>query len=105
LAVRLRLARTGRKNRPFYRIGAFDARTRRNGTPIEYLGWYDPLVADFDKGVKIDVSRARHWIDHGAKCTETVASFLKRKGEVLPRHVKKSGSRTAGKGPARTGQA
>lgn len=97
MAVRLRLARTGRKNRPFYRFAAFDSRTRRDGSPIEYLGHYDPLVTDFEKGVVIDLDRARHWIGVGAKCSETVADFLKRKGVTLPRNILKNGNRTKGK--------
>lgn len=97
MGVRIRLARTGRKNRPYFRVGAFDSRTRRDGTPIEYLGHYDPLVKDFEKGVVIDLDRARHWIGKGAKCSETIASFLKRKGVTLPRNILKGGSRTKGK--------
>ena len=88
----------GHKDRPFYRVGAFDARTRRDGRPIEYIGWYDPLVEDFEKGVQLDLERVAHWIDHGAKCSETVASFVKRKGMTLPRHAKTTGRKTAGKG-------
>jgi len=101
VAVRLRMARMGRKNRPFYRVGAFDARTRRDGAPIEYLGWYDPLVADFDAAVKLDMDRVAHWIGHGAKCSETVASFIKRKGMPLARNVTMSGRKTKGK-PSKT---
>jgi small subunit ribosomal protein S16 len=97
VAVRLRLARTGRTNRPFYRVGAFDSRTRRDGPPIEYLGWYDPLVADFEKGVHLEMDRVRHWIEHGAKCSDTVASFVRRRGMTLPRNVRTSGPRTRGK--------
>ena len=99
MGVRLRMARTGRKNRPYFRLGAFDSRTRRDGCPIEFLGHYDPLVGDFEKGVVIDVDRARHWLSVGAKCSETVASFLKRKGVALPRNVLKNGNRTKGKAP------
>lgn len=97
MAVRLRMARTGRTNRPYFRLGAFDSRTRRDGTPIEYLGHYDPLLADFEKSVVIDVDRARHWISKGAKCSETVASFLRKKGVDLPRNILKNGNRTKGK--------
>jgi len=97
LAVRIRMARLGRTNRPFFRFGAFDARTRRDGKPIEYLGHYDPLVKDFDASVKIDLDRCRHWIGQGAKCSETVAVFLKKKGLVLARNVRTSGNRTKGK--------
>ena len=103
MAVRLRLARTGRKNRAFYRIGAFDARTRRDGSPIEYIGHYDPLVKDFETGVTIDVDRAQHWIGHGAKCSETVASFLKRKGVSLPRNITRSGPKSKGKPAGKKG--
>ncbi len=97
MAVRIRLARTGRTNRPFFRVCVYDSRTRRDGSPIEQIGHYDPLVAEFEKSVVLDVDRAMHWIGRGAKCTETIASFLKRKGATLPRHVKKSGNRTRGK--------
>lgn len=97
MAVRIRMARFGRTNRPFFRFGAFDARTRRDGRPIEYLGHYDPLVKDFEAGVKIDLDRVNHWIGHGAKCSETVASFLKKKGVVLARNGRISGNRSKGK--------
>ena len=97
MGVRLRLTRRGRRNRPFYRIAAFDSRTRRDGRAIEFLGHYDPLVEDFDKGVVLDLERVKHWVDHGAKCSRTVASFAKRKGLVLPRHAKTTGMRTRGK--------
>ncbi len=70
----------GRKNRPFYRVGAFDSRTRRDGRAIEYLGHYDPLVEDFEKSVVLNMERVAYWMEHGAKCSETVASFVRRKG-------------------------
>ena len=103
MAVRLRLARLGRKNRPFYRMAAFDARTRRDGRAIEYIGHYDPLGEDFEKAVTVDLERAQYWIDHGAKCSEPVASFLKRKGMSLPRNIKLTGPTSKGKS-AKTSQ-
>ena len=87
----------GRKNRPFYRVAAFDARTRRDGRAIEFLGHYAPLVEDFEKAVTLDMDRVKHWIDNGAKCSETVASFVKRKGLALPRNVKLTGRKSKGK--------
>ena len=80
----IRMSRHGRTNRPFFRIGVFDLRTRRDGTPVEALGWYDPLVADKDKAVKIDADRVAHWFSKGAKVSETVRSFLKRKKIPYP---------------------
>lgn len=80
MAVRLRLKRTGRRNRPFYRIGAFHHTTRRDGAPVEDLGWYDPLVRDRDKSFEIDTERAKYWLEKGAQPSDTVRSMLKARG-------------------------
>jgi small subunit ribosomal protein S16 len=37
--VAIRFQRFGRKKSPFYRLVAIDSRTRRDGRPLEYLGW------------------------------------------------------------------
>ncbi|MCB9899460.1 MAG: 30S ribosomal protein S16 [Planctomycetes bacterium] len=88
MAVKIRLKRIGRKNRPFYRICVMDARTRRDGQPIEELGSYDPRGESFEKKVILDKPRAHHWLQVGAQPSETVASILRkagvRKGEPLP---------------------
>ena len=44
MAVRLRLARTGTKKRPHYRIVAADSRSPRDGRYIEQIGTYHPLM-------------------------------------------------------------
>ena len=80
MSVRLRLKRIGRRNLPFYRIGAFHHTTRRDGKPIEDLGWYDPKVKDRDEAFRINDERAKYWLSQGAKASETVRSFLKRRG-------------------------
>ncbi|MEC9476817.1 MAG: 30S ribosomal protein S16 [Planctomycetota bacterium] len=81
MAVAIRLKRCGRKHRPFYRIEAIEKRNARGGRSLENLGWYDPLVDDAQKRVKLHVDRIQHWIDHGARPSDTVTSFL-RKSEV-----------------------
>ncbi|KAG6502082.1 hypothetical protein ZIOFF_041969 [Zingiber officinale] len=43
MVVRIRLARFGCKNRPFYRIVAADSRFKRDGRHLEILGYYNPL--------------------------------------------------------------
>ncbi|KAJ0701991.1 putative ribosomal protein S16 [Helianthus annuus] len=43
MVVRLRLARLGCRNRPFYRVMAADSRSPRDGKHIEVLGYYNPL--------------------------------------------------------------
>ena len=79
MAVRIRLARTGRKNRPAYRIGAFDSQTQRDGKVLENLGVYDPLEKDEAKRLVLKEDRVRYWIKQGAKPSEHVAALLKQK--------------------------
>ncbi|MFW6107249.1 MAG: 30S ribosomal protein S16 [bacterium] len=82
--VRLRLKRLGRRNRPHYRIAAFDARSARDGKALdEDLGSYDPLVADDTQKVRLNRERIIFWLDRGAQPTEAVANILKRNGIYL----------------------
>ena len=78
MAVKIRLKRLGRRHRPFYRIGAFDTRTARDGRCLEELGTYDPQNKNEDQQVTLKVDRIVHWLQQGALPTETVASILKR---------------------------
>jgi small subunit ribosomal protein S16 len=84
MPVTIRLSLKGRTNRPFFRVGVFDERTRRDGPPVEYLGWYDPKSTDASKQFVVDGERAKHWLSHGAKASATVRSFLKRAGIAVP---------------------
>ena len=89
MATVIRLSRKGRKNRPHYRIGVFDERTRRDGPPIEYLGHYDPLIEDNEKKFELDPERVTYWLGQGARVTDTVKSFLKQRGIAMPQKAKK----------------
>lgn len=88
MATVIRLSRQGRKNRPHYRVGVFDRRTRRDGPPIEHLGHYDPLVENDEQKVTLDEERIRYWLSQGADVSETVASFLRKKGIDRPAKAK-----------------
>lgn len=74
--VRIRLQRLGRRNHPFYRINAVDKRTRREGAPIEQLGWYDPLAKDPAKQVSLNSDRIKYWLGKGAQPSDTVRDML-----------------------------
>lgn len=79
------MRRTGRKNRPCYRINVSDSRFPRDGRLIETIGLYDPIRRDTGAQITIDVDRARHWLKVGAKPSETVYSIFKRKGVLEPK--------------------
>jgi small subunit ribosomal protein S16 len=74
----MRLTLGGRKHLPFYHIAVFDSRTRRDGAPVERLGFYDPQSKT--EPVRLDCDRAKHWLETGAKPSETVVSLLKKAG-------------------------
>ncbi|MCC7138786.1 MAG: 30S ribosomal protein S16 [Planctomycetes bacterium] len=84
MPLTIRLSLKGRTNRPFFRVGVFDVRTRRDGPPVEYLGWYDPKMKDATKQFVVDGERAAHWISKGAGVSATVRSFLERAGVKVP---------------------
>lgn len=75
MAVRIRLARYGRKKRPFYRIVAADQRSPRDGRYIERLGHYDPMTDD-ENNLEINLERVDYWLGVGAAPSETVAGLI-----------------------------
>ncbi len=66
----IRLARYGRKKKPFYRIVVTDSRRRRDSGWIENIGYYNPLTDPAT--VKIDEERLDYWLSVGAKMSERV---------------------------------
>ena len=45
MSVKLRLTRMGNKKRSFFRIVATNTASRRDGRPLEFLGYYNPQVS------------------------------------------------------------
>ena len=77
MAVSIRLSRGGAKKRPYYRIVVADSRSPRDGSFIEKIGTYNPLLGkDDEKRVVLDTERAKHWLSVGAQPTDRVARFL-----------------------------
>ncbi len=76
--VKIRLTRLGAHKRPFYRVVVADSRARRDGPFIEILGTYDPLKEPSE--VKIDIEKAKIWLQHGAQPTDKVKKLMQRAG-------------------------
>jgi small subunit ribosomal protein S16 len=74
MAVKVRLARFGRKKRPFYRIVVANSEAPRDGKFLEIVGTYDPLKDPVEVVIKHD--KLQIWLDRGAQPTETVKSLL-----------------------------
>lgn len=75
MAVRIRMARYGKKNDPFYRLVIADKERPRDGKFLEVVGVYDPN--NKAQKLKADKDRIAYWIGKGATPSETVANLLK----------------------------
>ncbi|KAI8972506.1 30S ribosomal protein S16 [Pilobolus umbonatus] len=88
MVVRIRLARHGRRNLPFYHIVVANARTGRNSKPIEKLGSFNPLPdADGTKLIQLNFERAKYWLTVGAQPSETVEKLFV-KADLMPQAPK-----------------
>ena len=81
MAVKIRLKRMGKKKQPFYRIVVADSRAPRDGRSIEKIGHYNPITDPAE--LVIDEERLFHWMDQGAKPSDTVFSLLRGRGLTL----------------------
>jgi small subunit ribosomal protein S16 len=77
VAVRIRLMRMGKRNRPYYRIVVADSRSSRDGKYIEALGGYDPINPPH---VRIDEEKALEWIRKGAEISDSARKLLSKHG-------------------------
>ncbi|MBL8763252.1 MAG: 30S ribosomal protein S16 [Phycisphaerae bacterium] len=68
------MSRIGKPHRPFFRINLIDSRTKRDGSVIEPLGWYDPMAKS--DNVKLNEERIKYWLSKGAQPSDTVRNFL-----------------------------
>lgn len=79
MATVIRLKRGGRTNAPYYRVVVVDGRTRTRGRVIEEIGFYHPCARP-EPRLEIDAKRALKWLCQGARPSDTVRSFLAKKG-------------------------
>ncbi|KAJ2896492.1 hypothetical protein MKZ38_005480 [Zalerion maritima] len=94
MTVKLRLARFGRRNAPFYNIVVAHARSRRDGRPLEVIGTYDPKPkvdpyqtrGKLHKAIQLDIDRAKYWVGVGAQPTDTVWRLLSLLGILEPKY-------------------
>ncbi len=82
--VRIRMSRIGRKNTPFYRIGAYDSHSARNSNCLENLGWYNPKATKPEQQLQMKLARVEYWLSVGAQPTPKMVSVLKHAGIKSP---------------------
>ena len=71
----IRLARFGAKKKPSYRVVVIDKERARDSRAVEVVGTYDPLAKP--AAVRLEHERIAHWMNNGARPSDTVARLLK----------------------------
>lgn len=85
MAVKIRLARRGRKKRAMYDVVIADARAPRDGRFIEKIGTYNPNTDP--ASINIDDNKAFDWVMKGAQPTDTVRAMLSYRGVMFRKHL------------------
>ena len=85
MAVKIRLAKKGRKKLAYYHIVVADSRSPRDGRYIEKIGTYNPVTDPAT--IELDFNRALDWLQNGAQPTETCRAILSYKGVLLKKHL------------------
>jgi len=85
MAVKIRLARRGRKKLAKYDVVVADSRSPRDGRFIEKIGTYDPLT--IPATINLDDNRAFDWLMKGAQPSDTVRAMLSYRGVMFKRHL------------------
>lgn len=76
--IKLRLKRFGKKREVSYRVVAVNSTSRRDGRPLEELGFYNPRTDE----IRLDVEGIQRRLSQGAQPTDTVRDLL-RKQNIL----------------------
>ncbi|MCY7352517.1 MAG: 30S ribosomal protein S16 [Cytophagaceae bacterium] len=85
MAVKIRLARRGRKKLAIFDVVVADARSPRDGRFIEKLGTYNPNTNP--ASIILNEDKALQWLMDGAQPSDTVRAMLSYKGVLLRRHL------------------
>lgn len=76
MALKIRLTKVGSVHQPLYRVVVAEARSRRDGAPVELLGTYTPKTKGNPISLKLD--RVDYWLSKGATPTETMHAMIKK---------------------------
>ena len=72
--IKLRLKRFGKKKEASFRIVACNSTSRRDGRPLQELGFYNPRT----KETRLDTEALRKRLSQGAQPTDVVRTLLEK---------------------------
>lgn len=74
MSLVIRFAKIGRKGERKYRLVVRERRSKRDGEPVDTLGYYEKTSTDVKK--EIDQKKVDYWISKGAKVSQAVDNKL-----------------------------
>ena len=83
--IKLRLKRFGKKRETSFRIVACNSTSRRDGRPLQELGFYNPRT----KETRLDTEALRTRLEQGAQPSDVVRTLLER-GGLLTKTIRPS---------------
>jgi small subunit ribosomal protein S16 len=85
MAVKIRLARRGRKKLARYDVVVTDSRSPRDGRFIEKIGTYNPLTNPAT--IELNDDKAFDWLMKGAQPSDVVKAMLSYRGVMMRKHL------------------
>lgn len=85
MAVKIRLARRGRKKLAIFDVVVSDARAPRDGRFIEKIGTYNPNTNP--ASITLNEANALKWVMNGAQPTDTAKAILSYRGILYKKHL------------------
>jgi len=85
MAVKIRLARRGRKKLARFDVVVTDSRSPRDGRFIEKIGTYNPLTNPAT--IELNEDKAFDWLMKGAQPSDVVRAMLSYRGIMMKRHL------------------
>ena len=81
----IRLARTGARKQPQYRVVVIEKERARNGRPVEVVGTYNPRTTP--ASVELKRERIEYWVSKGAKLSDRVNKIVSLPAAASPASV------------------
>jgi small subunit ribosomal protein S16 len=81
----IRLARTGARKQPQYRVVVIEKDRARNGRSVEVVGTYNPRTTPTSIDLKRD--RIDYWVSKGAKMSDRVSKLLAKPAPAIAKSV------------------
>ncbi len=94
MSVKIRLTRTGKTHQASYRIVAQDTHSKRDGSFLEILGFFNPGKTGAES-YRLDKDRLDFWTKRGAKPTPAVSKLIEKESPGEEQADEKSATKTS----------